>query len=307
MSVWKQVYPFTVPLIKLSNKGGVTNCSKEMIIIKQIKKFLMALVIAYIPSLIIIVALIGGDSAFFDTSFAFDLLIVLLYTLPVFVGTIDIVICVIRTIESKKRVSIYNSITMLIALSVIILTFVLSEMIYISVIMTALLLMIELIHWIKDNRKINKISFVKQISFWAIVLTILLAVTLCASAYRSFVDAENKVDTLDGVGDNSDNIVDLEKQISKQYELENFKLIRITIESVDNQSSRYEMYVSGSYTIDAKVELWSKLYEIAYTDFQTLCALNNKVLYNAEKSRDYEITTDVPQEIILLISRIIFE
>lgn len=174
----------------------------------------MALVIAYIPSLLIIAALIGGDSAFFDTSFAFDLLIVLLYTLPVFVGIIEIVICVIRTIESKKRVSIYNSITMLIALSAIILTFVLSEMIYISVIMTALLLMIELIRWIKDNKRINKISFVKQISFWAIVLTILLAVTLCASAYRFLIDVDNKVDTLDSVWNNSDNIVDLEKQIS---------------------------------------------------------------------------------------------
>lgn len=197
--------------MKLSNEGGVTNCSKEMIIIKQIKKILMALVIAYIPSLLIIAALIGGDSAFFATSFAFDLLIVLLYTLPVFVGIIEIVICVIRTIESKKRVSIYNSIAMLIALSAIILTFVLSEMIYISVIMTALLLMIEFIYWIKDNRRINKISFVKQISFWAIVLTILLAVTLCASAYRFLIDAENKVDTLDSVWSSSGNIVDLEK------------------------------------------------------------------------------------------------
>lgn len=200
--------------MKFSNERGMTNCSKEMIVIKQIKKFLTALVIAYIPSLLIIAALVGGDSAFFDTSFAFDLLIVLLYTLPVFVGIIEIVICVIRTIESKKRVSLYNSITTLIALSAIILTFVLSEMIYVSVIMAALLLVIELIYWIKENRRLDKISFVKQISFWVIVLAILLAVTLCASAYSFLVDAENKVDPLDGIGDNSDNIVDLEKQIT---------------------------------------------------------------------------------------------
>lgn len=279
-----------------------------MIIIKQIKKILMALVIAYIPSLLIIAALIGGDSVFFDTSFAFDLLIVLLYTLPVFVGIIEIVICVIRTIESKKRVSIYNSITMLIALSAIILTFVLSEMIYISVIMTALLLMIELVHWIKDNKRINKISFVKQISFWAIVLTILLAVTLCASAYRFWVDAENKVDTLDGVGDNSDNIVDLEKQISKQYELENFKLIRVTIESVDNQSSRYEMHISGSYTTDAKVELWSKSYEITYDDYNLLYGFNqDDVIYNTYKDEKYkEIVVNIPPELVTCISASMF-
>lgn len=34
------------------------------------------------------------------------------------------------------------------------------------------------------------------------------------------------------------------------------------------------MYVSSSYTIDARVELWSKSYEIVYDDYSLLCGFN---------------------------------
>lgn len=177
--------------------------------IRKIKKIMTAMIVAYIPSLLIIVAFIGGNSAFFDTPFAFDVLIVLISTLPILIGMIEVVSCVIRLTESQWRVSIYNGMTMLIALCVIILVFAGNEMSYFSLILVALLLMIELIHCVRNKREKNIVSFFKQKSFWVIVLCILLAVTICAVVYRYFLNTENKADPLDGLENASYDIAEI--------------------------------------------------------------------------------------------------
>ena len=163
---------------------------------RQIKKILTAMMVAYIPSLLIVAALIGGETAFFDTPFAFAVLIILIYTLPVLIGVIEAASCLIRLKESQWHISIYNGMTMLIALCGVILAFAGNEMIYFSLILAALLLIMELIHYIRNKRESNLVSFFKQKSFWVIVLGIVLIVTLCAGGYRSLLDAENKTDPL---------------------------------------------------------------------------------------------------------------
>ena len=74
--------------------------------VRQMKKILTAIMVAYIPSSLIIVAFIGGDSAFFDTPFVFDVLIILIYTLPILIGMIGVAFCFIRLIESQWHISI---------------------------------------------------------------------------------------------------------------------------------------------------------------------------------------------------------
>ena len=171
--------------------------------VRQMKKILTAIMVAYIPSSLIIAAFIGGDSAFFDTPFVFDVLIILIYTLPILIGMIGVAFCFIRLIESQWHISIYNGMTMLIALSIIILAFAGNEMIYFSLILAALLLMIELIHCVRKKREKNIFSFFKQKSFWVIVLCILLAVTIFAGVYRYLLETENKADPFDGVENTS--------------------------------------------------------------------------------------------------------
>ena len=163
---------------------------------RQMKKILTAMMVAYIPSLLIVAALIGGETAFFDTPFAFAVLIILIYTLPVLIGVIEAASCLIRLKESQWHISIYNGMTMLIALCGVILAFAGNEMIYFSLILAALLLIMELIHYIRTKRESNLVSFFKQKSFWVIVLSIVLIVTLCAGVYRYLLDAENKADPL---------------------------------------------------------------------------------------------------------------
>lgn len=165
-----------------------------MIIIKQIKKLLVSLVVAYIPSLLIIVALLGGDAIFFDTPFVFDLLIVILYTFPTFVGIIGLLLCLVRYIEGDKHISIFDIITMLMALSAIVASFTLIEMIYIPIILAILLVIFESVRCVRDKSIKKAASFLGQGSFWIIVLAIILTVALCSGIYRCFVNDEGKVD-----------------------------------------------------------------------------------------------------------------
>lgn len=279
-----------------------------MIVIKQIKRILASIVVAYAPSLFIIAALIGGDGAFFDTPFIFDLLIVLLYTFPIIVGTIGFLLCLVRVIDDEKHISVYNLITMLISLSAIAITFVLSEHIYVSIALAVLLLVVEIAHCVKVKSIINVVQFFKQTSFWVIVFCILLSVTLCSSVYRFTLNDGAHADPLDYARENSDDMGELESQISNKYELENYKLIRITIASVDNGSPKYQMIVTGSYTKNAKVELWTQSYEITYDDFKTFYELhNNEVVYSAEKNKNYDLVTNVNSETIIKIAHIVFE
>lgn len=187
--------------------------------VRQMKKILTAIMVAYIPSSLIIAAFIGGDSAFFDTPFVFDVLIILIYTLPILIGMIGVAFCFIRLIESQWHISIYNGMTMLIALSIIILAFAGNEMIYFSLILALLLLMIELIHCVRNKRKINLVSLFQQISFWVIVLCILLTVTICAGVYRYLLDTENKADPFNGVENTSYDIAEIANLRNKDNQL----------------------------------------------------------------------------------------
>ena len=277
-----------------------------MIIIKQLRKILVSIVVAYVPSLFIIAALIGGEEAFFDTPFIFDLLIVLLYTFPIVVGTIEVLLNLERIAENKKHFSVYNIITMVISLSVIVITVALSKFIYVSITLAVVLLMLEIIHCAKKRTIINLVDFLKQPSFWIIVFCILLSITFCSGAYRLALNSKDQADPLDFVSKNSDNIEELEKQISNKYELANFKLVRVTIAIVDNVSSEHQLIVEGTYTQKAKVELWTQRYKITQEDFALFYELhNNEVVYNSEKNMGYDLIMDVTSEIISTISNII--
>lgn len=199
-----------------------------MISIRQTKQFLIALIVAYIPSLFIITALLGGNGDFFDTPFAFDLLIVALYTLPILVGVIEIITCIIRIIENKKVGLLYDSIIMLIALILIVLTVISDGLNNYSLLLSALLLMIELMKWIRGSRKIIIIPFIKQLSFWIIVLALILVITLCSSIYRSFIITENKVDNLDCDKSIFNSIIYLDIPLYNQYEPQDLQFIKIT-------------------------------------------------------------------------------
>lgn len=277
-----------------------------MIIIKQLRKILVSIVVAYVPSLFIIAALIGGEEAFFDTPFIFDLLIVLLYTFPIVVGTIEVLLNLERIAENKKHFSVYNIITMVISLSVIVITVALSKFIYVSITLAVVLLMLEIIHCAKKRTKINLVDFLKQPSFWIIVFCILLSITFCSGAYRLALNSKDQADPLDFVSKNSDNIEELEKQISNKYELANFKLVRVTIAIVDNVSSEHQLIVEGTYTQKAKVELWTQRYKITQEDFALFYELhNNEVVYSSEKITSDDLITDMTSETITIISNIV--
>lgn len=250
--------------------------------------------------------MIGGDGAFFDTPFIFDLLIVLLYTFPIVIGTIEVLLNLERIAENKKHFSVYNIITVIISLSVIVITFVLSELIYVSIALAVVLLTLEIIHCAKKKTIINLVDFLKQPSLWIIVFCILLSVTLCSSIYRLALNSQVQADPLDFVSQNSDNIEELEKQISNKYGLEKFKLIKVTIATVDNSSSEYQLIVAGTYAQNAKAEWWTHTYGITRDEFDSFYELHqNEVVYSSEKITSNDLITDMTSETITIISNIV--
>lgn len=168
----------------------------RVIIIKQVKKLVASIAVAYVPSLFIIAGMLGGDGAFFDTPFVFDLLTVLLYTFPMIVGIMEALLCLTRAVESKKHISAYNIITLIISLSAIAIAIALSELIYASIALAVLLLILESIRCAKEKCTINLAGYFKQISFWMIVSGILLLVALCSGAYRLALSGGARPDPL---------------------------------------------------------------------------------------------------------------
>lgn len=146
-----------------------------MITIKQIKKILTALAIAYIPSLIILSVLMDRDSGFIELPVAFCFLMWLLYTFPFFVAVIEVVTCVIRMAERKKQGLIYNIIMMFVALCAVIFAIKGNEIIYFSIALAISLPIVEVIYHIKIKKKTDITLFFKQISLWIIVLAVLLS------------------------------------------------------------------------------------------------------------------------------------
>lgn len=167
-----------------------------MIIIKQVKKLLASIAVAYVPSLFIIAGMLGGDGAFFDTPFVFDLLIVLMYTFPIIVGIMEALLCLARAAENKKRISVYSIIILIISVSAVVMAIALSELIYASITLAILLLILESIRCAKEKCTINLAEYFKQISFWMIVSGILLLVALCSGAYRLALNGGARPDPL---------------------------------------------------------------------------------------------------------------
>lgn len=102
-------------------------------------------------------------------------------------------------------------------------------------------------------------------------ISIILTLIFCLTAFIGCAGTRHK------------RITDLEKSISKQWELlEDFEFIRITVDTIDGaEQEKCALNIQYSYTIDNSVVVKESSFEISYDDFLTLHNDNGSfVVYN---------------------------
>ena len=117
------------------------------------------------------------------------------------------------------------------------------------------------------------------------ITSIILTLTICLTAFIGCAGTRHK------------RITDLEKSISKQWELlEDFEFIRITVDTIDGaEQEKCVLNIKYSYTIDNSVVVKESSFEISHDDFLTLRNDNGSyVVYNNLIDDQYNaLSTDI--------------
>ncbi len=136
--------------------------------------------------------------------------------------------------------------------------------------------------------------------------TILFAITMCLLLISC---NRNKVD----MGEEGLNfetcLSELEERISEDYQLKDFKLIRLRVDIADGAENYCILLIDGMYDDNGIATSWGKSFEISYDDFLALYKVNdNCIVYNTELTDCYNfIVTDIPAWAIKGVYNIMFE
>ena len=141
------------------------------------------------------------------------------------------------------------------------------------------------------------------------ILLTALAITLCLSFFSGCANKKNKVDPeLKGLDANIC-LSELEERISNDYQLKDFKLVRIGIDIADSRKNECILWIVGQYDKSGTNTSWGKTFDISYEDFLSLYKVNNgHIIYNSEITEYYDtIITDIPAWAIKGVYNIMFE
>ena len=217
---------------------------------KILKKLLHTFAVAYIPCLFLFPLFIDQTSVWWQTPYWWNLLVCFLMSFPFYLAFIEICFIVGRLADEKdqrKGEKILNILTAIVALGIIITAIKISSLMYVAFALSAVLVVLWVVDGIIFKRKFVILDIFKQKNFWIYVLVAFILLTIASFFIGRSVDGKGKFDNVDGDIKVPQEIADLEKSISKQWdELENFEFI-----------SNNELYSIG------KIEK-SKLFSIWY-------------------------------------------
>ena len=279
---------------------------------KFFRKLLHALAVSYIPCLLLFPLFIDQASAWWQTPYWWNLLVCFLLSFPFYLAFIEICFIVGRIADKKdqpKGKKILNIITAIVALGIIITAIKISSLMYVAFALSAVLVILWAAGGIIFKRKFTILDIFKQKNFWIYVLITFIILTTASFFIGRSVDGKGKYDNVDGVINVPQEIADLEKSISKQWdELENFEFIRITVDTIDSSEHKKSiMNIKYSYTVDARVVVKDASFEISYEDFLTLYRDNDGfVLYNSLVTESYDtIITDIEPASLAIVQNTI--
>lgn len=277
-----------------------------------LKKMLCAFALAYFPCLFIFPLFIDQASAWWQTPYWWNLLVCFLMSFPFYLAFIEICFIVGRIADKKdqpKGKKILNIITAIVALGIIITAIKISSLMYVAFALSAVLVILWAAGGIIFKRKFAILDIFKQKNFWIYVLVTFIILTTASFFIGRSVDGKGKYDNVDGDINVPQEIADLEKSISKQWdELENFEFVRITVDTIDSKEHEKRILrIKYSYTVDARVVVKDASFEISYEDFLTLYRDNDGfVLYNSLVTESYDtIITDIEPASLAIVQNTI--
>ena len=277
-----------------------------------LKKMLCAFALAYFPCLFIFPLFIDQSSSWWQTPYWWNLLVCFLMSFPFYLAFIEICFIVGRIADKKdqpKGKKILNIITAIVALGIIITAIKISSLMYVAFALSAVLVILWAAGGIIFKRKFAILDIFKQKNFWIYVLVTFIILTTASFFIGRSVDGKGKYDNVDGDINVPQEIADLEKSISKQWdELENFEFIRITVDTIDSKEHEKRILrIKYSYTVDARVVVKDASFEISYEDFLTLYRDNDGfVLYNSLVTESYDtIITDIEPASLAIVQNTI--
>ena len=279
---------------------------------KFFRKLLYALAAVYLPCLFIFPLLIDQSSAWWQTPYGWNLLVCFLMSFPFYLAFIEICFIVGRLADKKdqpKGEQILNIITAIVALGILITAIKISSLIYVAFGLSAVLVILWAVGGILFKRKFAILDIFKQKNFWIYVLVAFVLLTTVSFFIGRSMDDKGKFDNVDGDINVPQEIADLEKSISKQWdELENFEFIRITVDTIDStEHEKSILNIKYSYTVDARVVVKDASFEISYGDFLTLYNDNDGyIVYNNLIAESYNtlITNIEPASLAIIKSTI---
>ena len=279
---------------------------------KSFRKLLHAFAVAYIPCLFLFPLFIDQTSAWWQTPYWWNLLVCFLMSFPFYLAFVEICFIIGRLVDKKdqrKGEQILNIITAIVALGIILTAIKISSLMYVAFALSAVLVILWAAGGIIFKRKFAILDIFKQKNFWIYVLVaFVLLVTVSFFVGRS-MDSKGMLDNVDGDINVPQEIADLEKSISKQWdELENFEFIRITVDTIESSEHKKSiMNIKYSYTVDARVVVKDSSFEISCDDFLTLYNDNDgNVVYNSVIADSYStLITDIEPATLAIIKNTI--
>ncbi|MBE6633988.1 MAG: hypothetical protein E7620_06570 [Ruminococcaceae bacterium] len=136
-----------------------------------------------------------------------------------------------------------------------------------------------------------------------------LCIMLAACSQTTVVkNLPNKIESTAEARELESCIAELEEQVSREYRLDGFRLIRLKVDIAKNDKRECVLLVEGIHKENGVTAMWNELFEISYDDYLLLSGVNNShVVYNVELNEVNDpIISDVPSWVIVGVNRIMF-
>ncbi len=153
-----------------------------------------AIALIYIPSIFMIPLFAGGDVGFIATPYAFDLLVFFLYTVPFWVAFIEVGQLIGRLFERRKASTgekVLYTVGILLAAGIFFTVFNLEELLLLSLLLAAVLLINNIIRFIVFKKSFGILGIFRQKAFWICVLCLITAISAIIAVASMFMSAKN--------------------------------------------------------------------------------------------------------------------
>jgi len=143
----------------------------------------------------------------------------------------------------------------------------------------------------------------KIISIATLILVLTLLCQSMISCTRNKVDPEAEGLVFDTC------LAELEERISKEYQLQDFKLVRLGVDKIKHSKKGCILRIKGTYDENGALETWGKAFDISYDDYLAFFKVaENHIFYNTEITDYYDsLMTDVPAWVIQGVYNIMFD